>query len=91
MKRGLKAFGIVIVSAALGAAYVFYLNVTPFPPDAVRVVPFLWLGATGVALFLGGQAITADSRKLVGILSVVLSVPSILCAAVSSLAVLMGD
>jgi hypothetical protein len=91
MHPGRRALGTVIGSAGLGAAYVAFITAVAFPPDIVRVVPLLWFGAAGVAWFLVRQAIRADARPLLGIVSGVLNIPNTLLAALFSLGALMGD
>ena len=88
---GLGALIVTVVAAAVGLGYFVYLNATPFPPVWVRLVPLIWLACALVGLVLGGRVLAGRGRKALALASVVLSVPSIMLAAIFLLAALMGD
>ena len=88
---GLVALVVTVVAAAVGLGYFVYLNATPFPPAWVRIVALIWfVGALG-GLVRGGRVLAGRGRKALALTSVVLSVPSIMLAAIFLLAALMGD
>ncbi len=91
MSRILRALCVVAGSGALGALYYDYLRSHPFPPDAVRIIPLLWLAGAVVGWVLGVIAVRADTWKIPAALVLILNVPNTFFAAMFALAALMSD
>ncbi len=88
--KGLIAILLTVMSLVLGGAYYAYLVAVAFPPDLVRVVPFIWLAGAFAGLIMGLKAIHANSHRYLGIASLALNVPNIVFAAIFAFAALMG-
>ena len=90
---GLVAIRVSLAALIVGGVWVVYLFWTagPFPPDILRLVPVVWLVSSFAGLILGLQAALADVRRYLGIISVLLCLPSIPLAAVFTLAAMVGD
>ena len=88
---GMVALLVAIASAAVGAAYFAYLNATPFPPNAARLVPFLWLAAAALGIVLGVAALRARQSPPLGIGAILIGIASGAFAAIFALAAVMGD
>ena len=88
---GLMALLLAVGSVAVGGAYYAYLVAEPFPPDVVRLTPLLWLVGVTVSLALGLKAIRGQRGRVLGLLSVILSIPTGVCAVIFAMAALMGD
>ncbi len=89
-RDGGLALLVTMASLVVGVAYVAYLKATPFPPDPVRVVPFVWLVGALAGLTLGLMALVTGPRRFLGAVSALLSLPNIGVAAVYALGALMG-
>ena len=88
---GVMALLVTVASLALGGGYYLYLIATPFPPAAARVIPFLWLLAVVVGVVLGIKAVLGNAGRGLGLISIILAIPSALVAIIFSVAALMGD
>ena len=89
--ESVRALAIVAGSATLGGTYFAYLSAAPFPPDAVRVVPLLWLAGALAGWIFVVRALRLDPRRLAAVVGMILNVPNTMLAAIFSLAALMGD
>jgi hypothetical protein len=87
----MMALLVALVSAVVGAAYFAYLNATPFPPDAARLVPFLWLATAALGISLGIAALRARQSSFLGVGAILTGIASGAFAAIFSLAAVMGD
>ncbi len=89
-RDGGLALLVTMASLVVGVAYVAYLKAERFPPDPVRVVPFVWLVGALAGLTLGLMAIVTGPRRLLGGVSALLSLPNVGFAAVFALVALVG-
>ena len=89
-RDGGLALLVTIASLVVGVAYVAYLKAESFPPDAVWVIPFVWLVGALAGLTLGLMALVTGPRRLLGGVSALLSVPNVGVAAVYALGALIG-
>lgn len=88
---GSLALALSVLSVAIGLGYYRYLVATSFPPDWVRIIPFLWLAVCCLALALAVRTVKHDRRAGYAWLALVLDIPSGLFAAVFAMAALLGD
>jgi hypothetical protein len=86
-----RALSLVVGSGALGAAYYAFLQYTPFEPDIIRVVPFVWLVGVIWGWTFAVMALRVDARKLGAVIALILNIPNTGLAAIFALAALMGD
>ena len=91
MNKSLRALYVVAASATVGALYYDYLRSERFPPDVVRIIPFLWLAGAAAGWILGAIALRADTWKIRPALVLILNVPNTFFAALFALAALMSD
>jgi hypothetical protein len=75
----------------LGAMYFRHLQINPFPPDILRLVPGIWLAGTLLGGVLAARALRSDTNRVPAGLALVLDVPSAVIALVFAFAALMGD
>ena len=81
----------MIVSIALGIAYVVYLNSVDFPPAVARLLPFLWLATAVVGWVLSMRAVRTEAYHPLAFISLALNVPNTAFGGMFAFAALMGD
>ena len=86
----MRALPYVGGSAVLGAAYFLYLSLEPFPPDVARAVPIAWLATSAYGAWLAVRDVRRPAGRVVSALTLALSVPNVLFAAVFAMAAVMG-
>jgi len=91
MSKGLIALLVVASFDLMGAIYFRYLETNPFPHDAVRLIPAIWLAGTLLGGVLAARALRSDTNRVPAGLALVLDVPSAVIALVLAFAALMGD
>ena len=91
MSEGMRALLLVAGSALAGTVYFLYLRAEPFPPDIVRLVPIAWLATSVLGGVRAARALGSRSNRLAAGLALAMTVPSVVFAAIFSMAALMGD
>lgn len=89
--RPVVALMLVLASMIIGLGYVIFLHATPHPPDAVRVIPLLWLAMAAVGTVSAGRFVRTDRRSGTAWLVVVMGLTSILLALVFAASAVLGD
>lgn len=91
--NGVIAMRVTLASLLVGGLWVGYLNwfAGPFPSDILRYMPLIRLVSAFVGLVLGLQAALANVHRYLGVISVLLCLPSVPIAATFVLAAMMGD
>jgi len=82
---------ITVASSLIGAVYFTYISSVDFPPNLVRIVPFVWLIGAVIGLMLGFRSLRKRESRYVGIFIIILALINIVFASIFSLAALMGD
>lgn len=80
-----------IAASLLGVAYFNYLKIEPYPPDIVRVTPFIWLTVAVLGVCGGARRMTGQPASPVRWLVVIAALLNVLVAAIFCLAATMGD
>ena len=91
MSKGWIALLTVAGSDLLGIIYFRYLQTNPFPPDAVRLIPAIWLAGTLLGGVLAARALRSDTNRVPPAVALILDIPSAVLALVFAFAALMGD
>jgi hypothetical protein len=86
----MRALLLVLGSAVLGAVYFLYLNVEPFPPGIVRLVPIAWLAGAVIGGVLAIRALRSSHNRVAAGLALTLDIPNLVFAALFSMGALMG-
>ena len=91
ISKELRALAVTFVAAVLGTAYFILLNAASFPPDAVRIIPVIWIAGAGFGLILAIRIVHANLKSYFAWTSIMLGIPSLLLALVFALSAVIGD
>ncbi|MCC2631873.1 MAG: hypothetical protein K0S20_572 [Patescibacteria group bacterium] len=89
--KGLNVLVISLLASLVGALYFSYISAVSFPPDIVRIVPFVWLVLSFWGLIGAIQATRSKAHRYMVGLAVMILIPNIVLAALFCLGSLMGD